>query len=140
MCASGPIRRARAANESGLCPIEECLDQRLVAVEGRGDREVHTGVPDPNVFDESRQVALHMESQGEEIGYHYDPLNAVVGEALDCASEVGLAEFQKRGFHLFEGASATRQGCGHRAHRLVGRFDAGAVCEDDDSGGHAPWM
>ena len=53
--------------------------------------------------------------------------------------EAGTAEFQESGLDDGVVARACEVG-GYRADGLVGRFDAGAVGEDDDSSSHALLM
>ena len=53
--------------------------------------------------------------------------------------EAGTAEFQEGGLDDGVAAGACKVG-GYGADGLVGRFDAGAVGEDDDSSSHALLM
>ncbi len=77
-----------------------------------------------------------MEPQSEEVGEHENSLDAVFHKLSCGARKIGLPEFQEGGFDVRE-ITCARQFRGHPAYRLVGRFDARTMRENDDSGGHA---
>ena len=88
-------------------------------------------------IDNTRQISFKMHAKGKEIRNHQDVVNTARHECFDGAFEVGLAQLQKRSFHGFEPAGGG-QLAGGGTHRLISRFQARAVSENDDSGGQVP--
>src|ERR1019366_2052382 len=80
-----------------------------------------------------------MEARGEEVRDDHDALHTASHQPIGSLFQTGSAEFQEGGFDDRIVARACQIG-GGRAHGLVRRFDARAVGEDDDSGGHALLM
>ena len=68
-----------------------------------------------------------------------DPLHAAGDQQIGSLFQTGTAKFQEGGFDVGVAAGACEVG-GRRPDGLVGRFDSGAVGEDDDSSSHALLM
>ena len=102
-----------------------------MAIEGRGDAYVYTRLDARYIGYDSRKVPLKMKSQGQKIRHDQHSGGAAGGYARDRFGEVGLALFEERGFYQRE-STLPGKGFGHAAHRLVRRFDARSVREDDD--------
>ena len=77
-----------------------------------------------------------MEPQSEEVREHQNSFDALFHKLSCGAGKIGLPEFQEGGFDVRKVAGA-RQFRSHQAYRLVGRFNARTMSENDDSGGHA---
>ena len=82
------------------------------------------------------QVALQVGARSEEVGDDEDALHTLGDELIGSLFEAGSAEFQEGRFDKRETARAGQTGRS-LPHRLIGRFDAGAVGEDDDGSDHA---
>jgi len=103
-----------------------------VSIERRGDAKVHAGMRGGGSGGELRQIALEMGSKSEEVGDHDESAKAESGETGDSAIEVGRPEFEKRRLHMREAGGAGKLR-GNRADCLVRRFDARAVCKNDEA-------
>ena len=103
--------------------------------EGRGDEDFEARVGGCDSSHDLREVAFQVEPQGEEVGDDDDALDALLGEAVDGAGEVGLAEFEEGRCDM---TKRTQFGelAGDRPDAVIGALDAGAVGEDDEAGGH----
>jgi hypothetical protein len=106
-----------------------------VAIQGRRDRYLDTGMGQSDLIDEAGEVALHVEAEGEEVRQHDDAGGAGGGKTVGGDLEGGIAEFEEGGDDIGIAAPVREIG-GDGAHGFVGRFDAGAVGENDDAGFH----
>ena len=82
----------------------------------------------------SRQIALEMNSQGQEVGNHQDLPDAAVCQPRHRLVQAGL-RLQKCHLNLRK-VSCGRRRLGHRAHRLIGRSHTRPMCKDDNSAVH----
>jgi len=118
-----------------MCALKEDLYQRRMPVERRRNPDFHVPVGLGKPFHNGWQVALQVNPQRQEVWDHQD-----AGDAAFRQMRHGLGQarpgFQERGFHAFE-----RSGGGHRfrhgPHGIVGGWDAGSVCKDDNSTTHS---
>lgn len=90
--------------------------------------------------DDSGEITLQMHSQRQEVWNDDDAVQALFAETDHRSFEIGLAKFEKSGLHM-RGIAGASQFCGDVTDGLVGRFDAGAVGENDDPRAHTlPWI
>jgi len=82
-----------------------------------------------HTFDQARQVALQMQSQGQEIRDDHDARHTT-SHRIQRSSEIRTAAFEEGCFHDFQAAPSSHFS-GHGAHGFVGRFDARAMGEND---------
>jgi hypothetical protein len=101
--------------------------------------DLNAGVCSRYAFDYRGQVALQVQSQGQEIGHDDNPSRAVFDQPRNCVIERRTDRLQKANF---DGEIA---GLGGRLrygpHGRVSRLDARAVGKDYNTCNHAePWM
>ena len=91
-----------------------------------------------DLLDDAGKVAIHVESERQEIGQDDDAREAGFSEPAGGGFERWLSKFEESRHYMGVSAGARHVG-GDRSHRLVGRFNAGSVGKDDDAGGHDPF-
>ena len=106
-----------------------------MSIEGRSHTDLDVGTGLDDAVDDSGEVALQVDAEGEEVGYD--------GDAVDAGGDEGLGGFLESGMgHLEEGDVVARHAGlmgGFRdddADCLVSGFHAGAVGEEDDGWVH----
>jgi len=104
-------------------------------------RRSNLHIPDPPLYliDNTRQISLQMDAKSKEIGNHQNVMNTPCRQRFHGAFQAGFTQFQKCRFYDFEPPGADELSS-DGAHRFISRFQAGAVGENDDSGGQVPWM
>ena len=90
-------------------------------------------------MDKDGKITLQVGAWGEEVGDDNDSLGAARDEKIGGLLKTGTAEFEEGGLYERIVAGTCEFGCS-RADCLIGRFDSGAVGEDDDSRSHALLM
>lgn len=90
-----------------------------------------------DLLDDAGKIAIHVQSQGQEIGEDYNAREAGFSQPAGGGFERRLSELEE-GCHHVGVSAGPRQVGSDRPHRLVSRFNAGAVGKDDDAGGHDP--
>jgi len=82
----------------------------------------------------SGQVALQMNSQGQEVGHHQDLPDAAASQPRYRLIQ-GRLRLQKCYLDLRK-VSCGRRGLRHRAYRFIGRSHTRPMCKDDNSAVH----
>ena len=92
-----------------------------------------------DILDEHGQVSLQVGAWSEKVGDDDDLPHAPGDQEVGGLLETGTPKF-KEGRLDHRVIARTRELRCRRADGLVGRFDSGAVGEDDDPGSHALLM
>jgi hypothetical protein len=129
----------RWAQQYSTRALGKNLHQARVAIQGSRVDDLYVLVFLEDTLYNGGQVTLQMRSRSEEVGDDDDPLHALGDEEIGSLFQGGRAELQEGGFDDWVAARASEVGR-HRADGLIGRFDSGAVGEDDDCSGHALLM
>src|SRR6185436_2783091 len=79
------------------------------------------------------QVALQVESQGQEVGDNDDSPGALLHQGGHRLRQVRLSTFEESGLPQFE-LSPRGGGASYLPDRFVSRFNRGTVSEEDDAG------
>jgi hypothetical protein len=115
-------------------PVEQNLDHCRMPVERRSAANPHVLMHLGESLHHSWQIALQVNSQGQEIGNHQNVPDATTGQASHRFVQAGLC-LQKCHLHIRK-ASRSRCRLRHRAYRLIGRLHTRPVCKDDNSALH----
>src|SRR5579872_349781 len=87
-----------------------------------------------DLIDQLRQIALQVESKRKEVR-HDDYARYSFRECFQRSRQIRLSALQERRHDGFQSAASRHFGS-HGPNRVVGRFDAGSMCEDDVRGLH----
>src|SRR5579871_163650 len=106
-----------------------------MAVEGRSGHQIYAGMRPRDPAGNRREVPLQVQAKGQEVRDDHNPLNALLDQPGDGAVQIGLAQFQKCGFHPREAASP-RQFRRDETNCLIRRFHSRSVGKDYYPGAH----
>jgi hypothetical protein len=126
-------------NQCGAGAVGEDTYESRVAIEGGGHKDLYILVFIGYIFYKYGKISLQVRAWGEEVGDDNDSLDAPGNEEIGCLLKTGTPEFEEGGLYERVVAGTCEFGCS-RADCLIGRFDSGAVGEDDDSRSHALLM
>ena len=110
-----------------------------MAIQRLRDQYLYVSVFLGDTVHENGQIALQVHTGSEEVRDNDEPLYAACDQQIGSFFNVRAAKFEKRGFHVGVVAGACEVSR-RLPDSLVGRFDSGAVGEDDDPGSHALLM
>ena len=110
-----------------------------MAVERWGCRNFYTRVGRRSILEKSGQIPLQVDAERQEVWDDQHTLYASGFQTFHRAPQVRFPQLEERGFNMWI-TTSLRQLRRHRPNGLVGRFDPGAVRENDDPCGHEPAM
>src|SRR5581483_6492779 len=108
-------------NKRALGALQERLDQRRMAFQGRCDADVQGGMGILNRCNQFGQVSFQVEAEGQEIRQDDDLPDTPAGENRYGSGQIGLAEFEEGRLDLRE-RTQFGQIAGNEANPFIGGF------------------
>ena len=114
-----------------LSAIKQNLCERRMPVQRWSDADLHILMCLGQLFHDGWQVALQVDSEGQEVRDHQDSGHPGIGQASHSLGQIG-SSFQKRGFDSFKRSRGCRR-LRHNSDGFVGGWHTGSVRKDDNS-------